>query len=132
MADGFLSALTRRAEDWREEAEAEGHRAGRRLRREREHARAELRRLWSQLEDVVERRIGPRAEEGWQEARGRASDYARAASEQARGYAEEGRARALDAAHALRAAARERPLLTIGLAVGLGLLVAGLVARGRR
>jgi hypothetical protein len=117
MADGILSTLTRRADDWRGDAEDYGREAGRRLRRGSEDTRSELRRLWSQLEDVVDRQVAPRA-----------SEYARTA----RAYAEEGRDRASDAADYIRDAARARPLVAIGVAVAATWLVASLISRGRR
>jgi len=121
MADGFLSALGRRTEEMRDRAEDYGRGTSRRLRHRRDDARGELRRLWSQLEDVVERQLAPRA-----------SDYAREARETARDYAREGRDRAMDAAVTLRDVARARPLLAIGVAVLATWVVANLVSRGRR
>lgn len=121
MAEGFLSALSRRAEEAREAAEGYGHAAARRLRHRREDTRGDLRRLWSQLEELVERRIAPRA-----------SDYARHAGRAARDYAQEGREWALDAAHHLRGSRWARPLLAVSVAVAAAWLVTSLVSRRRR
>jgi hypothetical protein len=137
MADGFLSGLARRALDLREDvgrrgetlrdtAEEYGREGYRRARDYGEEgyrrardaggdARGELRRLWSQLEEVVERQVAPRA-----------SDYARRAG----GYAREGREAAMDAADYLRDATRARPLLAIGIAVAATWLIASLVRGG--
>ena len=135
---GLISALARRVDDWREEAEDQGRdrarRAGRHLESARDEAwrrggrtfsdlrrrggdaRAELRRLWSQIEDLVENEVAPRA-----------SDYGRSA----RHYAVEGRDRALEAADYLRHATRARPLVAIGVAVAATWLVASLMRRSR-
>jgi hypothetical protein len=136
---GWISALARRAEDWREEAEETGRDRGRRwardageardeawrrggealsdLRRHGSDTRSELRRLWSQLEDLMEREVAPRA-----------SSYARTA----RGVAGEGRERVEEAADYLRDATRARPLLAIGIAVAATWLAVSLIGRGRR
>ena len=75
-------------------------------------AMGELRRLWSQLEDVVEREVGPGAVR-----------YARRAGT----YAREG---AVEAADTVRSFARNRPLLALGIAAGAAWLVAGLLRGG--
>ncbi|MBX6742961.1 MAG: hypothetical protein IRY87_13050 [Acetobacteraceae bacterium] len=126
MGHGFLSSLGRQASEARDTAEDygrygrrrlrrgmyEARHAGRRLRERGEDTRGELRRLWSQLEDLVERRITPAA-----------SDAARAAGD----YAREGRDMALDMADHLRDAARARPLVAIGIAVAATWIVASLL-----
>jgi hypothetical protein len=136
---GWISALARRAEDWREEAEDTGRHRGRQLVRDAgeardalwrrggdtlsdlrhrgEDTRSELRRLWSQLEDLMEREVAPRA-----------SSYARTA----RDVAGEGRERVEEAADYLRHATRARPLLAIGVAVAATWLAVSLIRRGRR
>ena len=117
MAHGLLSSLGRRAEDAREAAEDYGRDAARKLRDRGEDARGELRRLWSQLEDLIERQVAPTA-----------SGAARAASS----YARDGRDMAYDLADQLRSVTRARPLVAIGIAVAATWLVASLISRGRR
>jgi hypothetical protein len=109
MADGYLSSLRSGARDARDTAEDYGRRAagslrdsGDRLRDRGEDARGELSRLWADLEDLVERRIGPAASEAGRSA-GR--------------YAQQGREVALDYAEQLRDVTRSRPLVAIGIAV---------------
>ncbi|GGG37841.1 hypothetical protein GCM10010964_27110 [Caldovatus sediminis] len=98
----------------REVAEDIGRRVGEEMRGRQAAAdtRAELARLWRRIEELVEDRATPAA-----------SRMARTAS----AYAEEGRDLALDAAEWVRDAARARPLLAIGVAIGATLLVAGLL-----
>lgn len=79
-------------------------------------ARAELARLWAQMEDIVDRRLRPAA---------------RDASRDARDYLEDGREVALDAAWRMREAARAHPLMAVGIAVAATWMVASLM-RGRR
>ena len=79
MADGFLSGLTRRAYDARDTAEEYGRDAGRRLREGSGDARGELRRLWSQMEDLIERNVGSSPREVARTAGDYARDYARMA-----------------------------------------------------
>ncbi len=126
MGHGFLSSLGRQADEARDTAEDygryarrrlrrgvnEARYAGRRLRERGEDTHGELRRLWSQLEDLVERRIAPAA-----------SDAAHAAGD----YAREGRDMALDMADQLRSATRARPLVAIGIAVAATWIVASLL-----
>ena len=102
MADGYLSSLRSRAEDARDTAEDYGRRARNTLQGRGDDARGELSRLWGDLEDLVERRIGPAAT---------------GAARSATGYAREGRDMALDVADHLRHATRSRPLMAIGIAV---------------
>lgn len=147
MADGFLSGLTRRAAHWREEAEdrAETHgRAGwRRARRGGEDAAAELRRLWSQIEDIMEREVAPAASAGARRGAAAASDYARTAGDTASGYARrarravaeygpQAREAAEHAAVSVRDTARAHPLLAAGLLIGATWLVASLLSGDRR
>jgi hypothetical protein len=101
MADGYLSRLRSHAEDARDTAEDYGRRRNT-LHDRGGDARGEVSRLWSDLEDLVERRIGPAA-----------TGAARSAS----GYAREGRDMALDVADHVRHATRSRPLMAIGIAV---------------
>lgn len=147
MADGFLSGLTRRAAHWREEAEdrAETHgRAGwRRARRGGEDAAAELRRLWSQIEDIMEREVAPAASVGARRTAAAASDYAHSASETASDYARRARRAVAEygpqarevaehAALSVRDTARAHPLLAAGLLVGATWLVASMLSGPRR
>jgi ElaB/YqjD/DUF883 family membrane-anchored ribosome-binding protein len=121
MAEGYLSGLTRRAYDARDTAEDYGRDAGRRLREGGSDARGELRRLWSQMEDVVERNLGYTPREA-----------ARTASDYARGYAHDGREIAYDVADQIRTATRERPLIAIGIAVAATLIITSLLSGGKR
>jgi hypothetical protein len=73
-------------------------------------ARGELRRLWDQLEEVVESRIAPAAGS----------------------YARQGLHYGRDAAESLRDVARHRPLLAIGVAVAATWVVASLIRGSRR
>ncbi|HYZ33304.1 MAG TPA: hypothetical protein VE684_13630 [Crenalkalicoccus sp.] len=98
-------------------ADRYGRLAARRIGDTAEETRGELRRLWSQLEDLVERRLGPAAAE----AVDRAGEYGR-----------EGREMAVDAAEYLRERARAQPLLAIGVAVAATLLVVSLLSSSRR
>jgi ElaB/YqjD/DUF883 family membrane-anchored ribosome-binding protein len=119
MADGFLSGLTRRAYDARDTAEEYGRDAGRRLREGSGDARGELRRLWSQMEDLVERNLGSSTR-----------DVARSAGDYARDYYRDGRDIAYDVAHQVRSATRERPLVAIGIAVAATLIITSLLSSG--
>jgi hypothetical protein len=136
MADGFLSGLARRVYDARDAVEEYGRDAGRRARdtaeeygeygrrRAREggsDARGELRRLWSQMEDIVERNLGSSPREA-----------ARAVGGYARDYAEEGRDLAYDVADQIRAATRSRPLVAIGIAVAATFVITSLLSSGKR
>jgi ElaB/YqjD/DUF883 family membrane-anchored ribosome-binding protein len=121
MADGFLSSLSRRAYDARDTAEEYGRDAGRRVREGGGDARSELRRLWSQMEDVVERNLGSSPREA-----------ARTAGDYARGYAQDGRDYAYEVAGQIRSATRERPLVAIGIAVAATLIITSLLSSGKR
>jgi len=123
MVDGFLSSLRSRADDVRDDAERYGRRAssnlrdaGDRLRDRGDDARGELSRLWGQLEDLVERRLSPAA-----------NDVARSA----RHYARDGREAAYDMADQLRDVTRSRPLLAIGVAVAATWVISTML-RSRR
>jgi hypothetical protein len=116
MADGYLTSLRSRADDVRDTAEEYGRRARGTLRDRGEDARSELSRLWGELEDLVERRIGPAASE---------------AARSAGGYAREGRDMALDVAGHLRHATRARPLVAIGIAVAATWVISSML-RGKR
>ena len=117
MADGFLSGLARRVEDARDRAEEYGRDTAGRVRHRGEDARGELRRLWSQLEDLVERNLGTTP-----------SEAARSAGH----YARDGRDMAYDLADQVRSATRARPLVAIGIAVAATLIVTSLLSSGRR
>lgn len=132
MADGFLSGLARRAYDARdairETADDYGRDArdygrdyardaGRMLREGSKDARGELRRLWSQMEDLIERNIGSSPREA-----------ARAAGDTVRDYAEEGRDYAYELADQVRSATRARPLVAIGIAVAATLVITSLLS----
>ncbi len=121
MADGFLSGLARRAYEARDTAEDYGRDAGRRVREGSGDARSELRRLWSQMEDLVERNLGssPR------EAAGTVGSYAR-------DYAEDGRDLAYDVADQIRSATRARPFVAIGIAVAATFVITSLLSSGKR
>ena len=105
--------------DARETAEDYGRDAGRRLREGGGDARSELRRLWSQMEDIVERNFGSSP-----------SEAARAAGDYARDYARDGREMAYDLADQVRSAARDRPLVAIGIAVVATLIITSLLSSG--
>ena len=121
MAGGFLSTLTRGAYDAREAAEDYGRDAGRRAREGASDARGELRRLWGQMEDLVERNLGSSP-----------SEAARTASSYARDYARDGREMAYDVADQVRSVTRERPLVAIGIAVAATLIITSLLSSKRR
>lgn len=150
MADGFLGGLARRAFEARDAAEDYGRDAGRRARgaandyaddardyadraRRRargraEDARSELRSLWGQMEDLIERNTGytPR------EAARAAGGYARTARDYAEDYARDGREYAYEVADQIRSVTRERPLVAIGVAVAATLIITSLLSSGRR
>jgi ElaB/YqjD/DUF883 family membrane-anchored ribosome-binding protein len=132
MASGFLSGLARRAYDAREaigdaaddygrDARDYGRDAGRRLREGGDDARSELRRLWGQLEDVVERNLGSSPKEA-----------VRTVGSYARDYAEDGREMAYDVADQIRSAARARPFVAMGIAVAATLIITSLLSSGTR
>ena len=124
MADSYFSSLRSGARDARDSAEDYGRRArgslrdtGERLRDKGEDARGELSRLWSDLEDLVEKRLGPAA-----------SEAGRSASR----YAYQGRDMAIDYAEQLRDVTRSRPLVAIGVAVAATWLITSMLRSGRR
>jgi hypothetical protein len=142
MTDSYFSSLRSGARSARDDAEDYGRRAagslrdargsaedygrraagslrdtGERLRDRGEDAKSELSRLWSDLEDLVERRIGPAA-----------SEAGRSASR----YAYQGRDMALDYADQLRDVARSRPLVAIGVAVAATWLITSMLRSGKR
>ena len=133
---GFLSGLAQRAYDARDTAEDYGRDAGRRIRGTAEDygsdarrrvrdggndARGELRRLWSQMEDVVERNLGSSP-----------SEAARVVGGYAREYANDGRDIAYDVADQIRSAARSRPLVAIGIAVAATFVITSLLSSRKR
>lgn len=123
MADGYFSSWRSGRSDVRDTAEEYGRRAerglreaGEKLRDRGDDARSELSRLWSQLEELVERRIRPAASD----AADTAGDYAR-----------QGREMAYDVADQLRDVTRSRPLLAIGVAVAATWVISSML-RSRR
>lgn len=116
MADQAAEGLRRIARQLRKTTEDYGRDAAQEWRERSDDTRTELARLWSQIEDIVERRIRPAARE---------------ASRDMRHYVEDGREVAMDAAGRLRDATRAHPLLAIGVAVATTWVVASLL-RGRR
>jgi predicted phage gp36 major capsid-like protein len=124
MADSYFSSLRSGARDVRDDAEDYGRRAagrlrdtGERLREKGDDARGELSRLWADLEDLVEKRLGPAA-----------SEAGRSASR----YAYQGRDMAIDYAQQLRDVTRSRPLVAIGVAVAATWLITSMLRSGRR
>jgi ElaB/YqjD/DUF883 family membrane-anchored ribosome-binding protein len=85
--------------------------------------RAELARLWSRIEDIVEHRLDSATQE--------VSRDARAALRSTRAQIEHGRDAALDAAGQLRDATRAHPLVALGIAAAAAWAVASLI-RARR
>jgi ElaB/YqjD/DUF883 family membrane-anchored ribosome-binding protein len=134
MADGYFSNLRSRAEDARDSAEKYGRDArnsaekysrrasgslrdaGETIRDRGDDARSELSRLWNDLEELVERRISPAAQ-----------DAARYASS----YARDGRDVALDMASQLRDVTRSRPLVAIGIAVAATWVISSMLRSKR-
>lgn len=134
MANGYFSSLRSRADDARDTAEQYGRDArdtaetyGRRasgslrdagetVRDRGNDARGELSRLWSDLEDMVDRRISPAAH-----------DAARYASS----YARDGRDAALDMASQLRDVTRSKPLVAIGIAVAATWIISSMLRSKR-
>lgn len=106
MMGGFLDRVGRRAEQY-------GRVAAERAGEHGDDARGELRRLWSRMEDIVERRAPTTSE---------AADYAGR-------YAREGREVAYDAADRLSSATRAQPLLVLGIAVAATWIIASLLRR---
>ena len=132
MAHGFLSGLPRRAyeardairdaaDDYGRDGRDYGRDAGRRLSETSGDARSELRRLWSQMEDLVERNLGASPTEA-----------VRTAGSYARDYAQDGRELAYDVADQIRSAARARPLVAIGIAVAATLVITSLLSSSKR
>jgi hypothetical protein len=124
MADSYFSSLRSGAREARDTAEDYGHRAagrlrdtGERLRDKGDDARGELSRLWADLEDLVEKRLGPAA-----------SEAGRSASR----YAYQGRDIAMDYAAQLRDVTRSRPLVAIGVAVAATWLITSMLRSSRR
>jgi ElaB/YqjD/DUF883 family membrane-anchored ribosome-binding protein len=132
MAEGILSALARRVYDVRDTAEDYGRSAERRLRGGGNETRGELRRLWSQLEDLVERNFGASPTEAARTAGDYARDSVRTASDYARDYARDGREAAYDLADQLRSATRARPFVAIGIAVVATVVITSLLSGSRR
>jgi ElaB/YqjD/DUF883 family membrane-anchored ribosome-binding protein len=136
MADGLLSGLRRRAselaDDVGDRADAYGREGYRRARRGAGDTRGELRRLWSEIEDLVEDRVAPAAGRGARQAGEVVRETARSAGRYAADYAPRARDAAYDVADYLRGATQARPLLAIGLAIGATLLVAGMLTGSRR
>src|SRR5215207_10694856 len=117
MAEDYGSDARRRIRDT---AEDYGDDARRRVREGGKDARGELRRLWSQMEDVVERNLGSSP-----------SEAARAVGGYARDYANDGREIAYDVADQLRSATRSRPLVAIGIAVAATFVITSLLSSGK-
>lgn len=105
MPEGFLSGLRSRAAE-------DGQRAALRLRHDGEDARDELRQLWGQLEDLMERRLA-------------------AGGRQAGQYVRQGREATVELAEHLGEAARQRPLLAAGIGLGALALLGALLFRRR-
>ncbi len=97
--------------------------ASRRMHGRRDDARSELARLWHQIEDLMEHRLRPAAND--------AGRYARAGARSAAHYAGEGRDIAMDAADRLRVVTRTHPLTTLGLAVAATWVIASLLNHRR-
>jgi ElaB/YqjD/DUF883 family membrane-anchored ribosome-binding protein len=114
MAYEVTTGLRRIAQALRDTVSEHGHATD--LRGRGEDARAELAKLWSQIEDLVEHRLRPAAREARRDAWDRMDD---------------GRDMALDAAGRLRDATRAHPLLTIGIAVAATWMATELLRRRR-
>ena len=126
MAYAMPDSLRRIANQLRETTEEYGRGAAEGVRDLRERSgdtRAELARLWSQIEDIVENRVTPAARTASHEARHYAGEAQR--------YARLGGAYASDATDRLREATRAHPLLAIGIAVGTTWAVINLLGRRR-
>lgn len=117
MADGVQTGLARIARELRDATAWTGRGSG------TADARAELARLWSRIEDIVEHRLDPAARE--------VSRDARAALRSTRAQIEHGRDAALDATGRLRDATRAHPLMALGIAAAAAWAVASLM-RARR
>jgi ElaB/YqjD/DUF883 family membrane-anchored ribosome-binding protein len=116
MAYAVPDSLRRIARQLRTETEEYGRHVSDDLRERGPDTRKELKRLWSQLEDLVEHRARPAMR-----------DVSREGGRYLRG----GRDAALDATDRLRYATREHPLLAIGIAVAATWAVASLLSRRR-
>ncbi|WP_372618461.1 hypothetical protein [Falsiroseomonas sp.] len=116
MTYAVPESLRRIARQLRTETEEYGRHAAHDMRGRGVDTRAELKRLWSQLEDLVEHRARPAV---------------RDASREGGRYLRGGRDAALDATDRLRHATREHPLLAIGIAVATTWAVVSLL-RWRR
>ena len=116
-AAGGLRDVRDNAEDYGRRAAGSLRDTGDRLRDRGEDAKGELARLWSDLEDLVERRIGPAA-----------SEAGRSASR----YADQGRDMAMDYAAQLRDVTRARPLVAIGVAVAATWFITSMLRSGKR
>lgn len=117
MADGVQAGLARIARELRDATSWNGRGSG------TAEARAELARLWSRIEDIIEHRLDPAARE--------VSRDARAALQNTRAQLEHGRDAALDAAGRLRDATRAHPLMALGIAAAAAWALASLI-RARR
>jgi ElaB/YqjD/DUF883 family membrane-anchored ribosome-binding protein len=117
MAEGMQAGLGRIARELRDMTVWHG-RGG-----SAADTRAELARLWSRIEDIVEHRLDSATQE--------VSRDARAALRGTRAQIEHGRDAALDAAGQLRDATRAHPLVALGIAAAAAWAVASLI-RARR
>lgn len=117
MADGVQAGLGRIARELRDMTAWHGRGGG------TADTRAELARLWSRIEDIVEHRLDSTARE--------VSRDAHAALQTTRAQLEHGREAALDAAGRLRDATRAHPLMALGIAAAAAWVVASLM-RARR
>lgn len=116
MAIEGADNLRRIARQLRDATEEHGRAAASDIRERGGDTKAELARLWSQLEDLVEDRVRPAA---------------RDASRGAARYAREGRDVAIDARDRLRSATAAHPLLALGIAAATAWAVASLLSRRR-
>jgi ElaB/YqjD/DUF883 family membrane-anchored ribosome-binding protein len=117
MAEGMQAGLGRIARELRDMTAWHG-RGG-----SAADTRAELARLWSRIEDIVEHRLDAATQE--------VSRDARAALRSTRAQIEHGRDAALDAAGQLRDATRAHPLVALGIVAAAAWAVASLM-RARR
>jgi ElaB/YqjD/DUF883 family membrane-anchored ribosome-binding protein len=117
MAEGMQAGLGRIARELRDMTAWHG-RGG-----SAADTRAELARLWSRIEDIVEHRLDAATQE--------VSRDARAALRSTRAQIEHGRDAALDAAGQLRDATRAHPLVALGIAAAAAWALASLI-RARR
>jgi ElaB/YqjD/DUF883 family membrane-anchored ribosome-binding protein len=117
MAEGMQASLGRIARELRDMTAWHGRGSG------SADARAELARLWSRIEDIVEHRLDSATRE--------VSRDARTALRGTRAQIEHGRDAALDAAERLRDATRAHPLVALGIVAAAAWAVASLM-RARR